>query len=34
MGKDKMERRQRRGRRRGDVMGSLSDVLDKVPALP
>jgi hypothetical protein len=34
MGKDKKERRQRRGMRRGVVIGSLSDVLDKVPALP
>jgi len=34
MGKDKMERRQRRGRSRGVVIDSLSDVLDKVPALP
>jgi len=34
MGKDKIVRRQSRGRRRGVVMGSLSDVLDKVPALP
>jgi hypothetical protein len=34
MGKDKIERRQRRGRRRGVIIGSLSDVLDKVPASP
>jgi hypothetical protein len=33
MGKDKIERRQRRAKR-GVVIGSLSDVLDKVPALP
>jgi hypothetical protein len=33
MGKDKIESRHRRGRR-GVVIGSLSDVLDKVPALP
>jgi hypothetical protein len=29
-----MERKQSSGRRRGVVIGSLSDVLDKVPALP
>jgi hypothetical protein len=34
MGKDKIERRQRRGMSRIVVICSLSDVLDKVPALP